>query len=230
MAGLETLRREVMGLIDRNKQGNAARVLGKGLRDITPEYFGKFAQILTDVIDRDYERFMKEGFFVFYFFATKNQHNLDLFENFYVENYCLYQPMEEILTFVPGIFGDKISLIQGNTYITNLRVIATGSSRVQMSKTMRARMAVGSQTTTHQGIIDRYGNNIATPARFGYVYPVFGNYSLQRKRDSVNFSVDIQYGKPGREKTKKVDLSIKPKSGNIEKRLELIEKILNEHR
>ncbi|MFX1369977.1 MAG: hypothetical protein ACFFAY_15395 [Promethearchaeota archaeon] len=245
---LEKLRREVMENMNKGKSGDVGKKLMDAFRKIDRSEFHAFGEIMKDAILVDPALFSEKAYVLFdKIMRARDPSKLSEYEIFFVENFCKL-PGEEFAVIANDSWVETgKSVIKGNVFVSNYRVIATG---VQEAK--KARVSGGGvfaflsliqlgSYMYNKSIMEQITKSIAAEGvqmvNYGVLYPVKGGYEIEqeakgfraKQNDRVNYKVDVPYvDKKGNQQLADLDVSIvvNIKDPEIQAKLDKIEEIV----
>ncbi|MFX1330709.1 MAG: hypothetical protein ACFE9W_04070 [Promethearchaeota archaeon] len=244
---LEKLRREVMENMNKGKSGDVGKKLMDAFRKIDRSEFQAFGEIMKDAILVDPALFSEKAYILFdKIMRARDPSKLSDYEIFFVENFCKL-PGEEFAVIADGWVETGKSVIKGNVFVSNYRVIATG---VQEAK--KARVSGGGvfaflslvqlgSYMYNKSIMEQITKSITAESvqmvNYGVLYPIKGGYEIEqeakgfraKQNDRVNYKVDVPYvDKKGNEQVADVDVSIvvNIKDPDIQAKLDKVEEIV----
>ncbi len=224
---LEKLRKEVLEKMNQGKSGDVGKKLMDAFRKIDRSEFQAFGEIMRDAILVDPAMFSEKAYILFdKIMRARDPSKLSEYENFFVENFCKL-PGEEFAVIADGWVETGKSVIKGNVFVSNYRVIATG---VQEAK--KARVSGGGvfaflsliqlgSYMYNKSIMEQITKSISAESvqmvNYGVLYPIKGGYEIEqeakgfraKQNDRVNYKVDVPYvDKKGNEQIADLDVSI----------------------
>nr|MDO8116250.1 hypothetical protein [Candidatus Sigynarchaeota archaeon] len=217
---MSKLKAEVESEMSKGKTPNAANKLQAAVnsRDLGPSEFQAFGEIMRDAIVKDPAGFMEKGYILFdKMVRPRYPDKLSDFEKFFVENFCKL-PGEEFAAIFDGWVETGKSQINGNVFVSNFRIIATGVQEAKgagvSGSGMFAFLSLINLGTYqyNKSIMDQVAKAVAgnfTMINFGVFYPIKGCYEVAK--ESKGFGVK----NPNRVKYK-VDVPFKNKKGQDE--------------
>ncbi|MFW9967600.1 MAG: hypothetical protein ACFFEA_10645 [Candidatus Thorarchaeota archaeon] len=244
---LEKLRREVMENMNKGKSGDVGKKLMDAFRKIDRSEFQAFGEIMKDAILVDPALFSEKAYVLFdKIMRARDPSKLSDYEIFFVENFCKL-PGEEFAVIADGWVETGKSVIKGNVFVSNYRVIATG---VQEAK--KARVSGGGvfaflsliqlgSYMYNKSIMEQITKSISAESvqmvNYGVLYPIKGGYEIEqeakgfraKQNDRVNYKVDVAYAdKKGNEQIADLDVSIvvNIKDPDIQAKLDKVEEIV----
>ncbi|MFX1271377.1 MAG: hypothetical protein ACFFAX_06790 [Promethearchaeota archaeon] len=243
----EKLRKEVMEKMNKGKSGDVGNELRKAFEKIETSEFQTFGEIMKDAILIDPAMFSEKAYILFdKMMRARKADKLAEFERFFVQNFCKL-PGEEFAVVCDGWVETGKSVIKGQVFVSNYRVIATG---VQEAK--KARVSGGGvfaflsliqlgSYMYNKSIMEQITKSISAESvqmvNYGVLYPIKGGYEIEqeakgfraKQNDRVNYKVDVPYqDKKGNEQIADVDVSIvvNIKDPDIQAKLDKVEEIV----
>ncbi|MGD9396877.1 MAG: hypothetical protein PVJ05_10650 [Candidatus Thorarchaeota archaeon] len=245
----DKLRDKVMEKMNKGKSGDVGNELRKAFEKIEPSEFQIFGEIMKDAILVDPAMFSEKAYILFdKMMRARKADKLAEFERFFVQNFCKL-PGEEFAVTCDGWVETGKSVIKGQVFVSDHRIIATG---VQEAK--KARVSGGGvfaflsliqlgSYAYNKSIMEQITKGIAegfTMVNYGVLYPIKGGYNIEqeakgfraKQNDRVNFQVDVPYtNKKGQQEIADVDVSVvvNIKDPDIQAKLDKIEAIVRAH-
>ncbi|MFW9889636.1 MAG: hypothetical protein ACFFER_15715, partial [Candidatus Thorarchaeota archaeon] len=186
---LEKLRREVIEKMNKGKSGDVGKNLMDAFRKIDRSEFQAFGEIMKDAILIDPALFSEKAYILFdKIMRARDPSKLSDYEIFFVENFCKL-PGEEFAVIADGWVETGKSVIKGNVFVSNYRVIATG---VQEAK--KARVSGGGvfaflslvqlgSYMYNKSIMEQISRSISAESvqmvNYGVLYPIKGGYEIE---------------------------------------------------
>ena len=243
------LRDKVMEKMNKGKSGDVGNELRKAFEKIEPSEFQTFGEIMRDAIMVDPAMFMEKAYILFdKMMRARKADKLAEYERFFVQNFCKL-PGEEFAVICDGWVETGKSVIKGQVFVSDHRIIATG---VQEAK--KARVSGGGvfaflslvqlgSYAYNKSIMEQITKGIAegfSMVNYGVLYPIRGGYNIEqeakgfraKQNDRVNFQVDVPYtNKKGQQEIADVDVSVvvNIKDPDIQAKLDKIESIVRTH-
>jgi len=243
----DKLRKNVLENMNKGKSGNVGKDLMDAFRKIDSSEFKTFGEIMKEAILVDPAAFSEKAYILFdKMMRAKDPRKLSEYEIFFVQNFCKL-PGEEFAVIADGWVETGKSVIKGNVFVSNHRIIATG---VQEAKAARVSgggvfaflslIQLGSYMY-NKSIMDQITKGITDGSfqmvNYGVLYPIKGGYEIEqeakgfraKQNDRVNFKVDVPYkNKKGQEEIADIDVSvvINIKNPEIQTLLDKIEAIV----
>ena len=245
----DKLREKVLEKMNKGKSGDVGNELRKAFEKIEPSEFQIFGEIMRDAILVDPAMFSEKAYILFdKMMRARKAEKLSQFEKFFVQNFCKL-PGEEFHVIADGWVETGKSVIKGNVFVSDLRIIATG---VQEAK--KARVSGGGvfaflsliqlgSYMYNKSIMEQITQGITegfTMVNYGVLYPIKGGYNIEQEakgfratqNDRVNFQVDVPYtNKKGQQEIADVDVSVvvNIKDPDIQTKLDKVEAIVRAH-
>ncbi len=245
----DKLRDKVLEKMNKGKSGDVGNELRKAFEKIEPSEFQIFGEIMKDAILVDPAMFSEKAYILFdKMMRARKAEKLAEFERFFVQNFCKL-PGEEFAVVCDGWVETGKSVIKGQVFVSDLRIIATG---VQEAK--KARVSGGGvfaflsliqlgSYAYNKSIMEQITKGIAegfTMVNYGVLYPIKGGYNIEQEakgfraqqNDRVNFQVDVPYtNKKGQQEIADVDVSVvvNIKDPEIQAKLDKVEAIVRAH-
>jgi hypothetical protein len=242
----DKLRSKVLELMNKGKSGNVGKELMDAFRKIDSSEFHAFGEVMKDAILVDPAAFSEKAYILFdKMMRAKDPSKLSEYEKYFVQNFCKL-PGEEFAVIADGWVETGKSVIKGNVFVSDLRIIATG---VQEAKAARVSgggvfaflslIQLGSYMY-NKSIMEQITKGITegfTMVNYGVLYPIRGGYNIEQEakgfraqqNDRVNFQVDVPYtNKKGQEEIADIDVSVvvNIKDPEIQTKLDKIEAIV----
>jgi hypothetical protein len=227
---LAKLKEEVDKEMSKGKAPNAANKLQAAFnsKDLGPSEYQKFGEILRDCIVKDPASFMEKGYILFdKMIRPRNGAKLSDFEKFFVENFCKL-PGEEFVSVFAGWVETGKSQINGNVFVSNLRIIATGVQEAKGAGVSGSGMFaflsminLGSYLY-NKAIMEQIAKSVAGATNFipfGAIYPIKDCYEVEQSSkgfgvknpNRVTYKVDVPFkNKKGKEEVADLTVSIIP--------------------
>jgi hypothetical protein len=224
---LEKLRREVMEKMNQGKSGDVGKKLMDAFRKIDRSEFQAFGEIMKDAILVDPALFSEKAYILFdKIMRARDPSKLSEYEIFFVENFCKL-PGEEFAVIADGWVETGKSVIKGNVFVSNYRVIATGVQEAKKARVSGGGMfaflsliQLGSYMY-NKSIMEQITSSIAGESvqmvNYGVLYPIKGGYEIEQEakgfrakiNDRVNYKVDVPYtNKKGNQEIADLEVSI----------------------
>jgi hypothetical protein len=245
----DKLRDKVMEKMNKGKSGDVGNELRKAFEKIDESEFQTFGEIMKDAIMVDPAMFSEKAYILFdKMMRARKADKLAKYERFFVENFCKL-PGEEFKVVCDGWVETGKSVIKGQVFVSDHRIIATG---VQEAK--KARVSGGGvfaflsliqlgSYMYNKSIMEQITAGITegfTMVNYGVLYPIRGGYNIEqeakgfraKQNDRVNFQVDVPYkNKKGEEEIADIDVSVvvNIKDPEIQAKLDTIEGIVRAH-
>ena len=245
----EKLRKQVIEKMNKGKSGDVGNELRKAFEKIETSEFQIFGEIMKDAILIDPAMFSEKAYILFdKMMRARKADKLAEFERFFVQNFCKL-PGEEFAVICDGWVETGKSVIKGQVFVSDHRIIATG---VQEAK--KARVSGGGvfaflslvqlgSYAYNKSIMEQITKGIAegfSMVNYGVLYPIRGGYNIEqeakgfraKQNDRVNFQVDVPYtNKKGQQEIADVDVSVvvNIKDPEIQTKLDKIESIVRAH-
>ena len=243
----DKLRNKVLELMNKGKSGNVGKELMDAFRKIDSSEFHAFGDVMKDAILVDPAAFSEKAYILFdKMMRAKDPRKLSEYEIFFVQNFCKL-PGEEFAVIADGWVETGKSVIKGNVFVSDFRIIATG---VQEAK--KARVSGGGvfaflsliqlgSYMYNKSIMEQITKGITDGSyqmvNYGVLYPIKGGYEIEQEakgfraqqNDRVNFKVDVPYtNKKGQQEIADLDVSvvINIKDPEIQTKLDTIETIV----
>jgi hypothetical protein len=246
----DKLRDKVMEKMNKGKSGDVGNELRKAFEKIDESEFQTFGEIMKDAIMVDPAMFSEKAYILFdKMMRARKADKLAKYERFFVENFCKL-PGEEFKVICDGWVETGKSVIKGQVFVSDHRIIATG---VQEAKKARVSgsgafaflslVQLGSYAY-NKSIMEQVTKAIADSSfqmvQYGVLYPIKGGYNIEqeakgfraKQNDRVNYQVDIAYtNKKGQPETTDIDVSVvvNIKDPEIQAKLDTIEGIVRAH-
>lgn len=243
----DKLRSKVLELMNKGKSGNVGKELMDAFRKIDSSEFHAFGEVMKDAILVDPAAFSEKAYILFdKMMRAKDPSKLSDYEKYFVQNFCKL-PGEEFAVIADGWVETGKSVIKGNVFVSDLRIIATG---VQEAKAARVSgggvfaflslIQLGSYMY-NKSIMEQITKGITDGSyqmvNYGVLYPIKGGYEIEqeakgfraKQNDRVNFKVDVPYtNKKGQQEIADLDVSvvINIKDPEIQTKLDKIEAIV----
>ncbi|MEX2680001.1 MAG: hypothetical protein Q6373_000235 [Candidatus Sigynarchaeota archaeon] len=228
---LAKLKAEVDQEMSKGKAPNAANKLQGAFnnKDLTSADFQQFGEILRDCIVKDPESFMEKGYILFdKMTRPRNAAKLSEFEKFFVQNFCKL-PGEEFSVIFDGWVETGKSWINGNVFVSNMRIIATGVQEAKGAGVSGGGMFaflsminLGSYLY-NKAIMDQIAKSVSgasgTFIPFGVIYPIKGCYEVAQESkgfgvknpNRVKYKIDVPFtNKKGKEEIADMTISVIP--------------------
>ncbi len=223
---LGKLKAEVDQLMSKGKTPNAANSLQSAFnsKDLGPSEYQQFGEILRDALAKDPAGFMEKGYILFdKMTRPRNPAKLSDFEKFFVQNFCKL-PGEEFLAIFEGWVETGKSWINGNVFVSNLRIIATGVQEAKGAGVSGGFLSVINMGSTlyNKAIMDQISKTVAGSEKvpiFGVIYPTKGCYEVAQESkgfgvkspNRVKYKIDVTFtNKKGKEETADLVISVIP--------------------
>nr|MDO8114472.1 hypothetical protein [Candidatus Sigynarchaeota archaeon] len=229
---LAKLKAEVEQLMSKGKTPDAANKLQGAFnnKDLTPNDYQEFGAIMRDAIVKDPAGFMEKGYVLFdRTVRPRNPAKLSDFEKFFVENFCKL-PGEEFAVVFDGWVETGKSQINGNVFVSNYRIVATGVQEAKGAGVsgggMFAFLSLINLGTYayNKAIMDQIAKTVASGANvnmvnFGVIYPIKGCYEVSQESkgfgvknpNRVKYKVDVPFtNKKGKEEIADLTVSVIP--------------------
>ncbi len=246
----DKLRNKVLENMNKGKSGNVGKDLMDAFRKIDRSEFQTFGQIMKEAILVDPAAFSEKAYVLFdKMMRAKDPKKLSEYEVFFVENFCKL-PGEEFAVIADGWVETGKSVIKGNVFVSDHRIIATG---VQEAK--KARVSGGGvfaflsliqlgSYMYNKSIMEQITKGITDSGfqmvNYGVLYPIRGGYNIEqeakgfraKQNDRVNFQVDVPYtNKKGQQEIADIDVSvvININDPEIQAKLDKVEAIVRAH-
>jgi len=136
-------------------------------------------------------------------------------EEYILKNYCFLEG-EDIKTVFYGTVGDKKTVTLGRIYVTNYRLIVSGSQTVQSAQsktTLRPSIAsvlVRSGITRYRkairkAITEAFRKDLTewNIGEWGHYFPIYNAKNVKRGKSSISYAIDVETEK------KRINLKIK---------------------
>lgn len=137
-------------------------------------------------------------------FFNSPYHVLIEMEEYILKNYCFLEG-EDIKTVIYGTIGDKKTVTLGRIYLTNYRIIVSGSQTVQSAQSRTAVRPSISSVLVRSGIT-RYRKAIRKAiteafrkdltewniGEWGHYFPVYNAINIRRGKSSVSYAIDVE--------------------------------------
>ena len=243
----DKLRNKVLELMNKGKSGNVGKELMDAFRKIDSSEFHAFGEVMKDAILVDPAAFSEKAYILFdKMMRAKDPSKLSEYEKYFVQNFCKL-PGEEFAIIADGWVETGKSVIKGNVFVSDLRIIATG---VQEAKAARVSgggvfaflslIQLGSymyNKSNMEQITKGITDGSYQMVNYGVLYPIKGGYEIEqeakgfraKQNDRVNFKVDVPYtNKKGQQEIADLDVSvvINIKDPEIQTKLDKIEAIV----
>lgn len=228
---LVKLKAEVEQLMSKGKTPNAANSLQSAFnnRDLGPNEYQQFGEIMRDAIVKDPAGFMEKGYILFdKMIRPRNPAKLSDFEKFFVQNFCKL-PSEEFTVIFDGWVETGKSWIAGNVFVSNYRIIATGVQEAKGAGVSGSGMFaflsiinLGSYLY-NKAIMDQIAKSVAGASEkmvnFGVIYPTKGCYEVGQESkgfgikspNRVKYKVDVPFtNKKGKEEVADLTITVIP--------------------
>ena len=238
-----------MEKMNKGKSGDVGNELRKAFEKIETSEFQTFGEIMKDAILIDPAMFSEKAYILFdKMMRARRADKLAEFERYFVQNFCKL-PGEEFSVVCDGWVETGKSVIKGQVFVSDHRIIATG---VQEAK--KARVSGGGvfaflsliqlgSYAYNKSIMEQITKGIAegfTMVNYGVLYPIRSGYNIEqeakgfraKQNDRVNFQVDVPYtNKKGQQEIADVDVSVvvNIKDPDIQTKLDKIEAIVRAH-
>jgi len=223
----DKLRNKVLELMNKGKSGNVGKELMDAFRKIDSSEFHAFGEVMKDAILVDPAAFSEKAYILFdKMMRAKDPSKLSEYEKYFVQNFCKL-PGEEFAIIADGWVETGKSVIKGNVFVSDLRIIATG---VQEAKAARVSgggvfaflslIQLGSYMY-NKSIMEQITKGITDGSyqmvNYGVLYPIKGGYEIEqeakgfraKQNDRVNFKVDVPYtNKKGQQELADLDVSV----------------------
>jgi len=228
---LDKLKAEVDQEMSKGKGPNAANKLQGAFnnKDLTPNEYQKFGEILRDCIVKDPESFMEKGYVLFdKMVRPRNGAKLAEFEKFFVQNFCKL-PGEEFEVIFDGVVESGKSTNTGQVFVSNMRIIATGvqeAKQANVSGGFLSFIAMGSYLY-NKSIMEQVMKSVNAAAGqfipFGVIYPIKNCFGVEQASkgfgvkapNRVKYNVDVTYvNKKGKEETSTLEMVVYPLLAN----------------
>ncbi len=224
---LSKLKAEVDKLMSQGKTPNAANSLQSAFnnKDLGPNEYQAFGEILRDCALKDPQGFQEKGYILFdKMVRPRNAAKLSDFEKFFVQNLCKL-PGEEFKVDFQGWVETGKSQINGNIFVTNFRVIATGVQEAKGANVSGGLLLTAINLGTYsynKAIMDQIAKSVAagTPmVNFGTVYPIKGATEIEqtskgfgvKSPNRVKYKVMVNFlNKKGKEETADLQVALIP--------------------
>ena len=246
----EKLRKTVIEKMNKGKSGDVGNELRKVFEKIDPSEFQIFGEIMKEAILIDPVLFSEKAYILFdKMTRARKADKLAEFERFFVQNFCKL-PGEEFQVICDGWVETGKSVIKGQVFVSDQRVIATG---VQEAKAARVSgggvfaflslVQLGSYAY-NKSIMEQITKGITDSGyqmvNYGVLYPIHGGYEIEqeakgfraKQADRVNYKVDVPYSdKKGNPQVADIDVSVvvNIKDPEIQTKLDKIESIVRAH-
>jgi len=128
-----------------------------------------------------------------------------------VERFCLFQG-EFILASWTGMISQKKQQCSGRIFLTNYRLICTGQLMAKSSNTAggpKSLLSLGvelGREARRQAVVKSIRRALSSNLEafdersFGTQFPITDTYNIKKKKDSIGYSVDLEYDKKGKQK------------------------------
>ena len=224
---LEKLKKEVIELMNKGKSGNVGKKLMDAFRKIDSSQYHAFGEAMKEAIMVDPQAFSEKAYILFdKMMRAKDPSKLSEFEKFFVQNFCKL-PGEEFAVIADGWVETGKSVIKGNIFISNYRIIATGVQEAKKARVSGGGMfaflsmiQLGSYLY-NKSIMEQISKSItegsAAMVNYGVMYPIKNSYDIEQEakgfraqiNDRVNYKVDVPYtNKKGQEEIADLNISV----------------------
>ncbi|MFW9871110.1 MAG: hypothetical protein ACFFFO_16885 [Candidatus Thorarchaeota archaeon] len=246
----EKLRKTVIEKMQKGKSGDVGNELRKVFEKMDTSDFQIFSEIMKEAILIDPALFSEKAYVLFdKMLRARKADKLAEFERFFVQNFCKL-PGEEFHVICDGWVETGKSVIKGQVFVSDHRIIATG---VQEAKAARVSgggvfaflslVQLGSYMY-NKSIMEQITKGITDGGyqmvNYGVLYPIRGGYNIEqeakgfraKQNDRVNFQVDVPYtNKKGQQEIADIDVSVvvNIKDPDIQAKLDKIESIVRTH-
>jgi len=246
----DKLRKTVIEKMNKGKSGDVGNELRKVFEKMDTSDFQIFGEIMKEAILIDPALFSEKAYVLFdKMLRARKADKLAEFERFFVENFCKL-PGEEFHVVCDGWVETGKSVIKGQVFVSDHRIIATG---VQEAKAARVSgggvfaflslVQLGSYAY-NKSIMEQITRGITDSGvqmvNYGVLYPIRGGYEIEqeakgfraKQNDRVNFKVDVPYtDKKGNQQVADIDVSVvvNIKDPDIQAKLDKVESIVRAH-
>ena len=246
----DKLRSKVLEKMHKGKSGDVGNELRKAFEKLDPSEFQTFGEIMKEAILVDPALFSEKAYVLFdKMLRARKADKLAEFERYFVQNFCKL-PGEEFAVVCDGWVETGKSVIKGQVFVSDHRIIATG---VQEAKAARVSgggvfaflslVQLGSYMY-NKSIMEQITKGITDGGyqmvNYGVLYPIRGGYNIEqeakgfraKQNDRVNFQVDVPYvNKKGQQEVADIDVSVvvNIKDPEIQAKLDKIESIVRAH-
>jgi len=242
----DKLRSEVIDNMKKGKggAGKAGALLMKAVGKIEEDDFDQLGGIMKEAILIDPDAFKERAYVLFdKLLRARKPALLKSYEEFFIENYVKF-PGEEFEVIADGWVQTGKTVINGQIFVSNHRIIATGveeakSARVSGSGIFSFLTLIKLGTYAYnQSIMKQIAKALSSDpgelVSYGVLYPIKDCYDVQRQPNkkfkySCLYKVDVPYtDKKGNEKIADMDVQVEilKSDPDLEDKLIKIEEIL----
>lgn len=175
--------------------------------------------ILGELTVKDSEYFMEQlypfrpkdprhpvniGSLTLFQFFNSPYHVLIEMEEYILKNYCFLEG-EDIKTVIYGTVGDKKTVTIGRIYLTNYRIIVSGSQTVQSAQPqIRVRQSITSvlvrsgitryRKAIRKAITEAFRKDLTewNIGEWGHYFPIYNAKNIRRGKSSVSYAIDVE--------------------------------------
>jgi hypothetical protein len=237
MCGLySNVKEEIIGYLDSGKYRNPVKILANTFKESGTSNIKEFGDLLVDLLKRDPESFLDKIYVSFQFLTRKGTSSDDLLklDKYIIKNYGLLEG-EKLLRSFLGTIMDKHGSTTGRIFLTPYRIIVCGWKAAKSatgkpgSKSLIGTVRLMKKEYTHiaigraiQKALKREVSELDL-LQYGYSYPISNTSKVKKKKTSINYRVDVEYERKGKEKVETLNISIVP--GKSEPREEIVDEI-----
>jgi len=188
-------------LLEKRKSRKLANRIGSLFKTSGME-LEQIGDLIGEVMKRDSDFFMDHVFQPLLRQIRKTPYISDL-DLYILKKFCLLQGEEILLNFYGSVFEKKV-ISTGRIYLTNYRLIVSGTQEVQSAQKRTGRPSlvgslVRSGVTRHRKNVRkaitkalRQGISEFGLPEWGYVFPITGAYNIMRGKGNASYSLTIE--------------------------------------